>query len=669
MKKHVLLGFLVSLVVPGTGLAQVINQKVVDGGGSGPYSAIAATEATLPDYVVYRPDDIAAAAAAEGGLPVLAFANGGCSNTSITHERVLSEIASHGYLVVAIGALQMTRGERESAATEATMLTDALDWLADRNADPDSEYREHVALDRIALGGQSCGGAQILAVAADPRIDTYVMFNSGMGDMSMAGASAESLESVHGPIVYIIGGPSDVAFANAEGDYERIDEVPVAFADLTEGGHMGTFGEEYGGSFAHMALAWLDWQLKGEDDGAPIFLEGDLAEFSGWTMKSKNFEIGQAATFTIEDDGQWQTASNADRVSEFPKMHPDGRVWFRYEAPPTAESVELSIDGESHDMQTDADGLWNVVIPGAQPGFRIYSFVVDGVSIPDPGSTPYFMGGNVSALEYPSPDDDFYALRHVPHGDVRQHWFYSDVAGEFRSMFVYTPPGYDEDTNTRYPVVYLQHGGGEVEDEWVNSGRANFILDNLLAEGNAQPMIIVMNNGFVTRAEGADEAPAGGYGPGFAAAFEDMLLDEVIPDVDATYRTLPDSEHRALAGLSMGGGQTFYIGLENTDVFGSLGVFGSGLFGGLGGGGGEPEAFDAEAHIPGLLTRAESFNEALDLFYVSVGEQDPRLEASTRAVELFREHGLDVEFGTFQGAHEWRTWRSSWFDFAQHLFQ
>jgi len=270
--------------------AELIKSKTIDDCGSGSYKAVAATEATLPNYVVYRPVDLNAAFQKEGKLPILVFANGGCSDTSITHERVLSEIASQGYVVIAIGALQMTPGERRSRQTEATLLTGAIDWIQTQHADESSDYYQKVDLNKIASGGQSCGGAQILAVAADPRIKTWMMFNSGMGSMSMAGANEESLKTLHGPIIYIVGGTSDIAHNNALMDYENINHVPVAFANLENGGHMGTFDKKYGGSFARMALAWLDWQFKDKEDNAAIFLAGDLETFTGWTMKVKNFD-------------------------------------------------------------------------------------------------------------------------------------------------------------------------------------------------------------------------------------------------------------------------------------------------------------------------------------------------------------------------------------------
>ena len=276
-------------VTPMISHAEIVKSKTIDNGGSGPYKAIAASEMTLPNYVIYRPEDIGDSVQKEGKLPILVFANGGCSDTSITHERVLSEIASHGYIVIAIGALQMTPGQRQSSQTEATMLTDAIDWMSVQCANENSEYYEKVDLSKIASGGQSCGGAQILAVASDPRIKTYMMFNSGMGQMSMAGATPESLKELHGPIVYIVGGTSDIAYSNALIDYDNLDKNPVAFANLEKGGHMGTFGQRFGGSFARIALEWLNWQLKGRDKTSAVFLKADLEKFPDWTMKAKNF--------------------------------------------------------------------------------------------------------------------------------------------------------------------------------------------------------------------------------------------------------------------------------------------------------------------------------------------------------------------------------------------
>jgi dienelactone hydrolase len=267
--------------------AQVVDSKTIDGGSSGPYKAIAATEATLPQFTVYRPKDLAAAAQAAGKLPILVFGNGGCSNTSITHERVLSEIASHGYVIVAIGPLAK-EPPAQPARTESSMLIDAMDWITGQAGDRKSEYFGKVDTTKMGAMGQSCGGAQVLYAASDPRVKTAVMFNSGIGNMTMAKADKESLIKLHSPIVYIIGGPSDVAYPNAEMDFDRIGQVPVAVTNL-DAGHMGTFGEAFGGSFSRMTLAWLDWQFKGKGANAAIFLRNELVQFPGWTVKSKNF--------------------------------------------------------------------------------------------------------------------------------------------------------------------------------------------------------------------------------------------------------------------------------------------------------------------------------------------------------------------------------------------
>lgn len=264
------------------------KSKTIDDGGSGPHTAIAVTETSLRDYVVYRPKNIASAKQ-EGPLPVVIFANGGCNDTSLPFEKMLSEIASHGYLVIALGAMQESLDDRPLNKSPNEKMPEAVDWIAHQNASKKSDYYQAANLDKVAFGGQSCGGAQVLAMAEDPRIETYLMFNSGIGDMTMSDADRDSLNQVHAPIVYIIGGESDVAFDNAQLDYERLNQVPVAFANAIDGGHSGTFEEPYGGSFAAMALIWLDWQLKDQEANAQVFLEGELDNFPGWTMKAKNF--------------------------------------------------------------------------------------------------------------------------------------------------------------------------------------------------------------------------------------------------------------------------------------------------------------------------------------------------------------------------------------------
>jgi len=270
------------------GFAQITKEKIIDKGGSGPYNAIAVSEKTLPDFVVYRPKNLKHVVNKEGKLPVVVWANGGCMNSSIHVERFLTEVASHGYVIVAIGELQMTLEERVHQHTPDTLLLKAIEWTAKQAKLKGGDYYKMVDLKKIAAAGHSCGGAQVMRIAGDKQITTYMMFNSGMGDMTMAGASKESLKNLHGPVIYLVGGVSDIACNNALLDYERITHVPVAFANLIEGGHGGTFAQEFGGSFAQMTLNWLDWQFKGKDNSA-LFLQNDLTKYIGWEMKTKNF--------------------------------------------------------------------------------------------------------------------------------------------------------------------------------------------------------------------------------------------------------------------------------------------------------------------------------------------------------------------------------------------
>lgn len=264
-------------------------KKVIDQGGSGPYKAEAISDPTLQGFVVYRPSDIQAAVTHEGALPLFVFANGACNDTSLPHERLLNDVASYGYIVVALGEMQDSISDRELRKSPNSDMIKAIDWAQAQNAKKGSDYFGNIDMEYVALGGQSCGGAQVLANAADPRVKTYLMLNSGMGDMQMADASKESLKNLHGPVLYLIGGEGDIAYANAEKDYARIDNVPVAFANQVRVGHGGTFHEPFGGSFSPMVRSWLGWQFKDKRSEIDVFLRNRLKDFPDYTMKAKNF--------------------------------------------------------------------------------------------------------------------------------------------------------------------------------------------------------------------------------------------------------------------------------------------------------------------------------------------------------------------------------------------
>ncbi|MFO7869215.1 MAG: hypothetical protein R6U95_07950 [Bacteroidales bacterium] len=287
--------------------AQVVQTKIVDNGGSGPYPAMVAQEASLPDFAVYRPQNLENAVQIESKLPVILFANGACVNSSLEYERLLTEVASHGYIIIAIGALEMQSGDRSAVEVDASLLLDALDWITHQAGDNTSEYYNRVDIDKIAAAGHSCGGAQVISLADNPAFKSYIILNSGMGDMSMAGATPASLQNYHSPVLYIVGGETDVAYSNALLDYSRIDHVEVTLTNLINGGHSGTFWETYGGSNSRMMIKWLDWQFKNATDNCAVFLENDLSEFPGWELFSKNydFDCDSQITNTITLHSGW----------------------------------------------------------------------------------------------------------------------------------------------------------------------------------------------------------------------------------------------------------------------------------------------------------------------------------------------------------------------------
>lgn len=260
------------------------QMKVIEYGGSGPNKAIAVREKSLTDFVVYHPLEM------REKMPVLVFCNGGCMDTSIGYENMLNDIASYGYIVVAIGELQMFAQHEKDQHTPSSMVVKALDWISRQANDPHSPYYNKIDVDRIAAAGHSCGGAQVLANAADARLKTYLILNAGMGEMTMADADAKALKNLHGPILYLVGGKTDVAWPNAQMDFKAIKKTPVVLVDNTQSGHGGTYEQHNGGANARMVRAWLDWQLKGKNEHEKLFVGGELTDYEGWTIMHKNFK-------------------------------------------------------------------------------------------------------------------------------------------------------------------------------------------------------------------------------------------------------------------------------------------------------------------------------------------------------------------------------------------
>ncbi len=344
-----------------------------------------------------------------------------------------------------------------------------------------------------------------------------------------------------------------------------------------------------------------------------------------------------------------------------PAVGADGRVTFRVNAP-DARSVQVLFKGEAAGvglepipMASGDDGVWTVTVGPVSPGFHYYELLVDGFSCIDPAAEVYWGWGRLSeGVEVPDPGLDFYLPADVPHGDVRLCWYPSALTGRLRRAVVYTPPGYEASADARFPVLYLQHGAGESERSWSWQGRANFILDNLIAGGEAVPMIVVMDNGYAARPGAPD--------PGRPAhednIFGDVLTEEVIPFVDARYRTLPDRDHRTLAGLSMGAGQALAIGLARPDLFAAVGAF-------SGGG----RRFDPETSYGGALKDAAEANGRLSLLWIGSGRQDGGFEGSKAMHERLAEAGVEHVWFETDGAHDWQVWRKCLRDFARRLFR
>jgi enterochelin esterase family protein len=353
------------------------------------------------------------------------------------------------------------------------------------------------------------------------------------------------------------------------------------------------------------------------------------------------------------------------------EVGPDDRVTFRIYAP-EAEEVSVGGDfGRGGPMDRDDQGVWSLTVGPLTPDFYSYVFTVDGVRTVDP-KNPMIKQG-VSSLDsmfsLPGEEAEFEATKDVPHGEVRAVWYHSDTLGMPRRMHVYTPPGY-EGGDARYPVFYLLHGGGDEDSGWSTIGRAGYILDNLIAEGDAAPMLVVMPNGSLPRPTDLPARPAPGEAPSseFRAAMEAMqarftaeLLEEVIPFVEGTYRVEPGPEHRALAGLSMGGGQTLRVLISHPDQFAHVGIWSAGHFGGDAEGWGRQNAE--------FLSQADRVNDAVEHLEIVVGDEDFALPGSRALSEVLEERGFEHELRITGGGHTWTNWRRYLHALAPKLFR
>ena len=380
----------------------------------------------------------------------------------------------------------------------------------------------------------------------------------------------------------------------------------------------------------------------------------------------------------VED---FKPATTNQEGKQYPMVNSQRMVRAQISAP-EATSVKLDIGGVKYDMVKDENGVWTGESAPQDEGFHYYQLNIDGASVPDPGSKYYYGASRWgSGIDIPAADEDFYTVKNVPQGSVNEVYYYSTVTEKMRHCYIYLPAAYRENPDKKFPVLYLQHGMGENETGWSAQGKTGIIMDNLIAAGKAVPFIIVMDNGLNARpanmpegqpgqgrpqgqftpgqgrpqggapGQGGQRRPRGGFG-GFGGfnAFQDVLLKDIIPMVEKNYRVIADTEHRAMAGLSMGGMQTRSITMANPTTFAYVGMFSGGTF------------------------RAEDLKEAADfkktnkvLFMSCGGKENMGVD---KAAEDLKAIGINAHsYVSPETAHEWQTWRRSLYQFAQLIFK
>jgi hypothetical protein len=390
--------------------------------------------------------------------------------------------------------------------------------------------------------------------------------------------------------------------------------------------------------------------------------------------------------------------------AQYPRIEADARVTFQFKAP-TAQKVQValvtsgsnSLNPLPYDMVKGDDGVWTYTTKEPQsPGYHNYWMMVDGAVVLDPGTNAFIGYSHMcNGFEIPEPGVTYYDLKDVPHGNVLIKNYYAKSINSWRRIFVYTPPDYGMNAKARYPVLYLQHGGGEDERVWIEMGRTNLILDNLLSEGKVKPMIVVMETSYMFGAGGAGRgaapgagAPAGagrgfgGFGGPGGGPYGQLMVNDLIPWVDGNFRTLADKDHRAMAGLSMGGMQTASVTMANLDKFSYIGLFSGGAAMGFGPGGpGKPAPGTAPAAAPfdiktiysGAMADPAEFNKKVKVLFMSFGSEPPleNPEGLKKHQEQLIAAGIKNSYvyispGT---SHEWQSWRRSLYVFAPLLFK
>lgn len=534
----------------------------------------------------------------------------------------------------------------ESAPAFATFERDLLDDVI-----PAIESRYSVEADREhrALAGLSMGGGQSLNFGLT-HLETFAW----IGGFSSAPNTRAPQELIPDPakskeqlkLLWLSCGNKDglINVSQRMQRYLKQKEIPHVW-NVDGHGHDAT---HWRNNLYHFAqLLFNDEAAKAALAQSPTAEKAPPATSSAPALESSR----PAVAIPTDIANDFQPASTNQPGREYPQVNSQGRIKFRIVAP-EAKSVGVTFR-ESTEFVKGEDGAWVGYSRPLDEGFHYYAIKIDGAEVPDPNSMMFF-GANRwgSGVEVPAQDRDFYAVKPVPHGQIREILFHSKSTDSHRRAFVYTPPAYDEEADTRYPVLYLQHGYGENEYGWSVQGHAGLIMDNLIAEKKTRPFLIVMTYGMT------NDVRPGGLRDFDVRPFQTVLCDELIPYVDTHFRTLADPSHRAMAGLSMGSMETKAITLKKLGTFSHIGLFSGATI------------------APGDIEDVEAFKKHNRLVFVSYGGNElgggsPRRGGDPRAsVDALRNAGVNARFYVSpKTGHEWQSWRRSLREFAPLLFQ
>lgn len=544
---------------------------------------------------------------------------------------ILDNLYAEGKIEPMIVVLPNGRAMKDDRATGNIMAPEKVEAFANFERDllndliPFIEKKYPVLTDREhrAIAGLSMGGGQSLNFGLG-NLDKFAW----VGGFSSAPNTKLPQELVPDPeetkkklkLLWISCGDNDglISFSKRTHDYLRQHDVPHIYY-IEPGVH--DFKVWKNGLYMFSLL---------------LFKPVDLSIFSKYSMSGT-------------------PASTNMRSAKYPQILPDSRVIFRIKAP-DAQKVQIDL-GKKYELAKDTGGYWIVTTDSISEGFHYYSLLIDGVAVADPASeTFYGMGRMASGIEIPFKGDGYYSLKDVPHGDIRIKKYYSVVTRSWRQFYIYTPPGYDENSNEKYPVLYLLHGGGEDERGWATQGKTDIILDNLTAEKKAKPMLIVMMDGNLGTGGFA------GFGEQSLRMFENELKQSLIPFVEKNYRTATTAGSRALAGLSMGGLQTLYAGIKNTHLFSYLGVFSSGWFAN------QPALSNPQYEF--MKTNSVTINNNLKSLWVAMGGKEDIAYSNCKIMlSKFDEMNIKYHYSEYPGGHTWPVWRNNLYNFAQLLFR